>query len=284
MTDKAPEAPEVVDAAEGNLGRRAGTPVPNTAPSPDSVGKIIGWIAGGFTLLGGSAGALALIPRTVGVYQNPVIVALLVLLSAILLAGAAGAINFAILQGDSESFLRRPRRWWSRLMYAFLALGCLLVVVSIGAMLLFQAFVLGRAPVARLTMSTAANPQTHSSTVTVNYQADNLSPKTFIIVDVYGFTVNNLDGTFADQPGEHVYRALVGSDANGKADSTIQLELPETFTLVVAETTPDVAHTPDTADKWRDVLVGTSHLCEDIGVDNPRTCAWVRLPTARLPG
>jgi hypothetical protein len=283
------------DPDRPNLGARAGTPLgpgPGDGESPvwsDGIAKTVGWIVGGFSLLGASVGAVSLIPRIVGEYQDQVIAALILMLAAFVMAGSAAAINLWVRQGSSETFLRRLPQWWSRVMFGFLGAGCLFVIVSIGIILTLEAFVLGRAPVARLAISISENTDpghggAPTDTVKVQYRADGLSPNTFIVVDVMGLSVTDLDQAISEQRGERIYQALIGSDSTGKAESDIELQIPSPrYSVVVAESFPDKEHPASRDHRWRDELFGPSQLCADIGTDRPRACGWARVPEVPLP-
>jgi hypothetical protein len=271
----------------GDVGTRAGT-----APEGESVDipKSVGWILGGFSLVSAGVGALTLAPRVVGAFQDEVIIALGLMLGAFLLAVVAGWINLVTSQGALRSFLGRSSRWWHWFMYGCLAAGFLLMVASIAIILIFESFVLGRAPVARLTVSVIENQKQNgdplpSDTVKLRFEADGLSPSTFLVVDVLALPVTDLNQKVSDQRGDKIYRSLIGSDSVGRVGSDIQTEIPRSkYAIVVAEVYPgNKQKPPKEIPVWDEELFGTTHLCGDIGPQDPRACAWAQVPGAQLP-
>jgi hypothetical protein len=282
---------------KGNLGRRAGEGLVR-APADEgttsvlsaALAKTVGWVLGGFSLLAASVGALSLVPRVVGAYQDPVLVALSLMLVAFVLAGAGGGLSLYVRRVQPGKFLfGASPRWWERLAWACLGLGCVSVIVSIGIVLTLEAFVLGRAPVARLAISVAEAQASGSghppATVKLTYRADGLNPNTFIVVDILGIPVTALNERVSDARGERIYRALVGSDGTGRAEVDIETQIPPSrYTIVVAEAFPDKDQQPRTDRTFDDEAFGYTHLCGDIGPGNPRACVWSRVPDAPLPG
>ena len=131
----------------------------------------------------------------------------------------------------------------------------------------------------RLTLSIADASRPELATVNVKFEADELNPGTFVMVDVIALPRNISIPVGKDKVvpnGHRIYRAAIGSNAKGQVTSEIQTTVHrQDFGIVVAQVWPGPLNA--TSSSPNNQIAGTS-LCNDIESGEFRSCAYAEVP------
>ncbi|WP_068179298.1 hypothetical protein [Mycobacterium sp. UM_CSW] len=248
----------------------------------DDIPKTVTWILGGSSVPAAVLALVGLAPRLSAAYPGWVQAAIFLILGALLFGSIAGVVYLAT-EGRRESWLGR------HIPLAFVALGLTSTILATAVLAVSYNVLLDIPDVPRLALTiTATDPDV--ATAKVKFEADNLRPGNFIVVDVIAVGVDTPapagechpasqpDGGLVCPvvPGHRVYRAAIGSDANGQIDSEIQTQLSRSkYRLVVAQVYPGPLQNDN---KKPNDAEATTSFCADIVTRTPRSCAYVEVP------
>jgi hypothetical protein len=253
----------------------------------DDIPKTVTWILGGASVPAALVTLVGLAPRLSAAYPGWVQVAIGFLVAGLGFGSIAG---IAYLGGER----RRASRLGRRVPLAGVTLGLACTILATAILAVSYSILLHIPDVPRLALTiTATDPEL--ATAKVKFDADNLRPGNFIVVDVIAVQQEPaaaLGGCTPAHPpreglvcpvvpGHRVYRAAIGSDANGQIDSEVQTQLNRNqYRLVVAQVYPGPLQGDNNEPNNSQA---TTSLCADIVTRTPRSCAYVEVPPADKP-
>jgi hypothetical protein len=248
----------------------------------DDIPKTVTWILGGSSVPAAVLALVGLAPRLSAAYPGWVQAAIFLILGGLVFGSSAGVVYLATEH-------RRESRLGRHVPLVCVALGLISTILATAVLAVSYNVLLDIPDVPRLALTiTATTPDV--ATAKVKFDADNLRPGNFIVVDVIAVGANTAAPVGECEPasppagglvcpvvpGHRIYRAAIGSDSNGQIDSEIQTQLSRSqYRLVVAQVYPgplrDDNKAPNNAE-------ATTSLCADIVTRTPRSCAYVEVP------
>lgn len=247
----------------------------------DDIPKTVTWILGGSSVPAAVLTLIGLAPRLSAAYPGWVQVAIFLILGGLVFGSIAGV---AYLTAE-----RRESRLGRHIPLVCVALGLASTILATAVLAVSYNVLLDIPDVPRLALTISATAP-DVATAKVKFEADNLRPGNFIVVDVLAVGVNTSAPVGECEPasppaaglvcpvvpGHRVYRAAIGSDSNGQIDSEIQTQVSRgQYRLVVAQVYPGPLRNDNKAPNNSEA---TTSLCADIVTRTPRSCAYVEIP------
>jgi hypothetical protein len=246
----------------------------------DDIPKSAAWILSGASVAAALVSLVGLAPRVAGAYPGWLRFAIILIVVGFILGAIAVIINLFGLQREASGSNRL-------ITPAITSTAAGMIFVIAGAAVIAFAYqeTLSVHDVPRLTLSVADAAQSDLATVKVKFEADELNPGQFTVVDI---VVVDRD-TAANIPkhpqpyvsGRRVYRSAIGADSTGKIISEVDTDVHRKDSgIVVAEVWPgplrDAQGGSTLASNDQDA---TTQLCSDItNTGTMRSCAYAIVP------
>jgi hypothetical protein len=239
----------------------------------DDIPKSAAWILSGSSAAAAIVALIGLAPRVASAYPAWLRVAIVLILIGFM-CGAIAVMFYLI--GVSRSPATRNNGW----ALAFIAAGMACVVGGTAVLAIAYQQTLSTHDVPRLTLSVSSAGEPQFATVKVKFEADELNPGQFIVVDMIAVardTVAKMPaGVGQVVPGHRFYRAAIGSDSTGKVTSEVDTNIRRgDYGLVVAEVWPGPLNADTLAPNNQQA---STRLCSDIVKSEVRSCAYAEVP------
>jgi hypothetical protein len=223
-----------------------------------------------------AAGIVALVglaPRVASAYPGWLRVAIVLVLIGVV-CGAISVICYLVGVG------RSPAGGNNNWPVGFVAGGMAFIVGGTAILAIAYQQTLSTHDVPRLTLSVSGAAEPQFATVKVKFEADELNPGQFIVVDMIALardTVAKMPaGVGQLVPGHRFYRAAIGADSAGKVTSEVETSIRRAdYGLVVAEVWPGPLNTATLAPNNQQA---STRLCSDIVKSEVRSCAYAEVP------
>ena len=243
----------------------------------DDIPKTITWVLGGSSVVAALLSLIGLAPRLVGAYPQWVQAAIGCIVLG--LASGCAATIFYILKGTGDTPVNPSREAkWRHCAIISVAVGLISTLTATAILAVSYATTLRTPDVPRLALSVSDANQPDVATVKVKFEADGLHPGIFLVVDIIGVATGTSVRVGFDQftPGHRVYRAAIGSDANGQITSEIQTNIHrKDYRVVVAQVYPGPLSIDNRAPNNTEA---STKLCSDIVTKEVRSCAYAEVP------
>lgn len=254
----------------------------------DDIPKSVVWVLGGSSVAIGMLTLVGLAPRLAGAYPWPLFIAIMFIVLGLVFGCTAAILQLLAANrthGPTESDSTTPAVASSNrhrsLAIGSVALGMASILIGTAVLAVAYALTLNTDDVPRLSLSVSGADQPDLATVKVKFEADDLNPGQFIVVDLIALPrvppgVKIPASRGARVPGRRIYRGAIGSDSKGQVTSEIQTNIHrEDVGIVVAEVWPGPLNTDSSTPNN---LHADTQMCGDIQRKEIRSCAYAEVP------